>query len=50
MPSKRIFDLVLVTTLLAAPAVGLGRMAARRWAREGNGAMSRIGASLVVSL
>jgi len=50
MPTKRIFDLVVVTVLLAHPAVGLAKLAGRRWARESNGAVAKLGDALTVVL
>ena len=34
MPTKRIFDVVVITVLLLHPAVGLLRMSGRRWNQE----------------
>ena len=50
MPTKRIFDLVIISGLLLHPAVGLIRMAARRWQRESTGAMTTVGGSVAVNL
>ena len=50
MPTKRIFDMVLLTALLVTPATGLVRLAARRWASEDAGIKSSIGASLAVAI
>jgi len=50
MPTKRTFDLVIITALLVQPATGLVRMVARRWVREEDGAKAKAGAALVVSL
>jgi len=50
MPTKRIFDLVVLSSLLLHPAVGLLRMSARRWSRETSGSMSVLGDALVVGL
>ena len=36
MPTKRIFDLVVLTSLLVPTALGLVRMASRRWSDEAN--------------
>jgi len=49
MPTKRIFDLVVLSSLLLHPAVGLVKMSARRWASE-SGAKSVLGDALVVGL
>ena len=50
MPTKRILDLVIITSLLLHPAVGLLKMSARRQAREGQGTMAMVGEALVVAL
>jgi hypothetical protein len=50
MPTKRTFDLVVVTGLLLVPAVGLFRMAARRWVRETSGPLAVVGAAGAVAL
>jgi len=50
MPTKRIFDLALLTALLVTPATGLVRMASRRWARENGGVLGSVGASLAVAI
>lgn len=50
MPTKRIFDLVVLSSLLLHPAVGLVKMSARRWSRENTGATSTLGSALVVGL
>jgi hypothetical protein len=49
-PSKKVFDLILITALLLHPAVGLAKMAARRWSAEGNGALATVGRAVEVSL
>jgi len=50
MPTKRLFDFVVLTSLLLHPAVGLVKMSARRWSRESNGAVSTLGTALAVGL
>ena len=50
MPTKKTFDLVVITALLLHPAVGLLKMASRRWASEGHGSLSTIGAAVGVAL
>jgi len=50
MPTKRIFDLVVLSSLLLHPAVGLLRMSARRWSRENDGVTGVLGDALVVAL
>ena len=50
MPTKRVFDLTLLTILLAHPAVGLLRCAARRWSGESQGVMGTIGDAVQVAL
>lgn len=46
MPTKRIFDLTLLTIILTAPALGVVKIAARRWARESNGPMGVVGGAV----
>jgi hypothetical protein len=48
MPTKRTFDLVLLTAILVKPALGLLNMSARRWARENEGVTGKVGSALVV--
>ena len=50
MPTKRTFDLIIISGLLLKPAVGLLRMAARRWTTDDDGALGTIGASVAVAL
>ena len=50
MPTKKTFDLVVITALLLHPAVGLLKMASRRWTAEGHGALSTIGSAVGVAL
>lgn len=42
MPTKRIFDLVLLTIILGTPALGLVNMSLRRHLREGDGALATV--------
>lgn len=49
MPTKRIFDLIVITGLLLHPAVGLVKIAARRWQRESNGPMGTLAGAIAVS-
>ena len=48
--TKRTFDLALIVVLLAKPAVGLVKIASRRWTRETEGVLSTIGNAVEVSL
>jgi hypothetical protein len=41
-PSKKTFDLVLIVVLLAKPAVGLLKMAGRRWSQESESTPLRV--------
>jgi len=50
MPTKKTFDLVVITALLLHPAVGLVKMASRRWTVEGTGPLSMIGSAVGVAL
>ena len=50
MPNKRTFDLALLVVLLAAPAKGLVKIAARRWSNEGQGRLALVGDVVKVSL
>ena len=50
MPTKRIFDLTLLTVLLAKPAFGIVKMAARRWTQESDGVMGTVGGAVKVAL
>jgi hypothetical protein len=50
MPTKRIFDLVVLSSILLHPAVGLLKMSARRWSREMNGPIGTLGDAMVVGL
>lgn len=49
MPTKRTFDLIVVTVLLVHPAFGLLRMVARRWRKESTGAMTTVGSAVGIS-
>ena len=51
MPTKRIFDLTVLTVILLHPAVGLLRMSARRWKREASDSvLGTIGTTVEVAL
>ena len=50
MPTKRIFDLVVLTTLLLHPAVGLLRVSARRWSQDSDGVLGTVGSAVEVAL
>jgi len=51
MPSKKTFDLIIITSLLLHPAVGLLKMSARRWSREStNTAASTLGEAITIGL
>jgi len=50
MVSKKGFDLIVITALLLHPAVGLVKMASRRWANENTGVSSTIGQALQIGL
>lgn len=49
-PTKKVFDLVLITSLLLHPAVGLIKMSARRWSKESTGALATVGDAVAVAL
>jgi len=49
-PTKKVFDLVLITSILLHPALGLIKMSSRRWSRESTGAVSTIGDAVGVIL
>ena len=49
-PTKKVFDLVLITSLLLHPALGLVKMSSRRWLRESQGALSTVGDAVTVIL
>jgi hypothetical protein len=49
MPTRRIFYLVATMIVLAQPAKGIVRLAARRWARETTGPLQTIGTAIAVS-
>lgn len=49
-PNKKVFDLVLIVSLLLHPAVGLIKMSARRWSRENSGALGVVGDAVQVAL
>ena len=48
--TKRTFDLALLVVILAHPAVGLVKIASRRWASETTGPLSTIGSAVEVAL
>lgn len=48
--TKKNFDLALLVVLLAHPAVGLLRMASRRWVAETTGPLNTIGRAAQVAL
>ena len=48
--TKKTFDLALLVVLLAHPAVGLLRLAGRRWSKETNGALAIVGDAVQVAL
>ena len=50
MPTKRVFDLVLITGLLMHPAIGLFRCASRRWVAETSGPLATVGNAVQVAL
>ena len=51
MPTKRVFDMVVLTVILLHPAVGLLRMSARRWSRENDGTpLGVVGRAVEVAL
>lgn len=50
MPTKRLFDFVVITSILLHPAVGMIKLSARRWAREGTGVTATVGSTLGVIL
>jgi hypothetical protein len=50
LPTKRVFDLVVLTFLLLKPAVGLIKTAAPRWSSESSGVMETIGDAVQVAL
>jgi hypothetical protein len=50
VPTKRIFDLMVISVLLMHPAIGLVRLESRRLARENDGALGSLGRALAVGL
>lgn len=50
MPTKRVFDLVVLTSLLLHPVVGLVRLESRRLARENVSGLGLLGRALTVGL
>jgi len=49
-PTKKVFDLVLITSLLLHPALGLIKMSSARWSRENDGALGTVGDAVAVIL
>jgi hypothetical protein len=47
-PSKKVFDLVLIVSLLLHPAIGLVKISARRWSRDNDGALGVVGDAVQV--
>lgn len=43
VPTKRTFDLIVVTGILLLPSFGLLRVAAKRWKRESTGIKGEVG-------
>ncbi|MDA8312837.1 MAG: hypothetical protein M0Z46_19940 [Actinomycetota bacterium] len=43
MPTKRTFDLIIVTGILLIPTFGLLRMAAKRWVTESTAIKGEVG-------
>ena len=50
MPTKRTFDLIVVTGILLVPTFGLLRIAAKRWQSESTGIMSEIGKAVALAI
>jgi hypothetical protein len=48
VPTKRTFDLIILTGLFLHAALALPRLAARRWINESNGVMGVIGQAIGV--
>lgn len=48
--NRRTFDLIILTIILAKPAEGLVKMAARRWSQDSTGPMGTIGDAVQVAL
>jgi hypothetical protein len=48
--NRRTFDLALIVVILANPAMGLARIASRRWANETPGPLAKIGDAINVGL
>lgn len=48
--NRRTFDLALLVVILAHPALGLVRIASRRWANEQTGTLARVGDAINVGL
>jgi hypothetical protein len=43
VPTKRVFDLIIVSGVLLIPAFGLLRMAAKRWVSESTAIKGEVG-------
>jgi hypothetical protein len=50
MPTKRIFDLVILSVAFAHGALILPRLAARRWAREETGPLQKAGTVIQIGM
>lgn len=48
--NRKTFDLIFLVAVLSHPAIGLVKMASRRWSRELTGPLSTIGSAVEVSL
>jgi len=48
--SKKGFDLIVITALLLHPALGVVKMAARRWTNETTGVTNTIGQAITLGL
>lgn len=48
--NRRTFDLALLVVILSHPALGMVRIASRRWANEQTGTLAKIGDAINVGL
>lgn len=48
--NRKTFDLIFIVAALTHPAIGLVKMASRRWSSELTGPLSTIGSAVEVSL